>query len=134
MSIGEMARRSGVPATALRYYEKAGVLPAPLRVSGRRAYAADALQRVRMLRFAQQAGFSLEEIKTLLGGASPLSARWQALAKSKLTELDRLAAKIGEMKRALSIALECGCAKVEDCTLSPEHLASAKPASGSCCR
>ena len=77
-SIGEIAKRTGIRTSALRYYEEAGILPTPARTNGRRFYDADAIRRVDVLRFAQQAGFSLEEIKTLFHGfgiETPLSTR-----------------------------------------------------------
>jgi DNA-binding transcriptional MerR regulator len=84
LSIGEVARRTGVRTSALRYYEEAGILPTPARVSGRRCYDADAIRRVDVLRFAQQAGFPLREIKTLFhgfGAETPLSGqRWSGAA------------------------------------------------------
>jgi MerR family redox-sensitive transcriptional activator SoxR len=122
LSIGEVAKRSGIRTSALRYYEDAGILPAPARVNGRRRYDADTVRRVDVLRFAQQAGFTLEEIKTLFHGfetTTPLSRRWQALARTKLIELDRLAAHIQTMRSALEVGLKCGCIRIEDCTLSP---------------
>jgi MerR family redox-sensitive transcriptional activator SoxR len=128
LSIGEVARRTGVRTSALRYYEEAGILPAPARVSGRRLYDAAAIRRVDVLRFAQQAGFTLQEIKTLFhgfGAETPLSARWQALARAKLTELDLLARRIRRMRRAVELGLKCGCVRVEDCRLSPADIPQA---------
>ena len=122
LSIGEVAKRTGVRTSALRYYEEAGILPAPGRVSGQRRYDADAIHRIDVLRFAQQAGFTLDEIKTLFhgfGAGTPLSSRWKSLAKAKLSELDLLAKRIERMKRALELGLKCGCIRIEDCTLSP---------------
>lgn len=125
LSIGEVARRTGVRTSALRYYEDAGILPTPARVSGRRLYDADAIHRVEVLRFAQQAGFTLEEIKTLFHGfqaETPLSKRWQSLAHAKLRELDLLSMRIQRMRRALELGLKCGCLRIEDCTLSPADI------------
>jgi MerR family transcriptional regulator, redox-sensitive transcriptional activator SoxR len=122
LSIGEVARRSGVRTSALRYYEDAGILPATARVGGRRVYDSDMLRRIDVLRFAQQAGFTLDEIKTLFhgfGSSTPLSARWHKLANAKLKELDALAERVQLMRRALKTSLECGCVRIEDCTLSP---------------
>lgn len=122
LSIGDVARRTGIRPSALRYYEEAGILPAPARLSGRRCYDSDVIRRIEVLRFAQQAGFTLQEIKTLLhgfGAETPLSARWQALARAKLEELDVLAKRIRRMRRALEFGLKCGCVRVEDCSLSP---------------
>ena len=121
LSIGQVAKRTGLRTSALRYYEDAGILPPPARVNRRRVYEADTIRRIQVLKFAQQAGFTLEEIKTLLHGfrsETPLSARWQALAQAKLRELDVLAKRIRRMRRALDLGLKCGCIRIEDCTLT----------------
>lgn len=123
LSIGEVARRTGVPASALRYYEDAGLLPAPRRVSGRRRYDPEVVRRVQVLRFAQQAGFTLAEIRTLFhgfGAETPLGERWAALAAAKLVELDALVARAARMRRAIEAGLACGCARMEDCNLGGE--------------
>jgi MerR family transcriptional regulator, redox-sensitive transcriptional activator SoxR len=89
----------------------------------------DTIRRIDVLRFAQQAGFTLEEIRTLFHGfdvATPMSTRWQSLARKKLNELDLLAKRIRRMRRALELALKCGCLKVEDCTLSPADVLGEK--------
>jgi len=120
ISIGEVARRTGVAASALRYYEDAGLLPAPRRVSGRRRYDADVLRRVEVLRCAQQAGFTLAEIRTLFhgfGADTPLGERWNALAHAKLRELDALIARAARMKQAILAGMECGCVRLDDCVL-----------------
>jgi MerR family transcriptional regulator, redox-sensitive transcriptional activator SoxR len=125
LSIGEVARRTGLRTSALRYYEDAGILPKPTRVSGQRRYDADIVRRVDLLRFAQQAGFTLDEIKSLFhgfGSETPLSARWRSLARKKLVELDELAAHVARMHRPLELSLECGCMRVEDCSLSPADI------------
>ena len=76
MRIGELARRSGLASTALRYYEKAGLLPPPQRTpSGYRAYDASVLQRLVFIRAAQAVGLSLPEIREVIairdGGTAP---------------------------------------------------------------
>lgn len=134
LSIGEVAKRTGIRTSALRYYEEAGILPIAMRVNGRRRYQADIVRRIDVLRFAQQAGFSLDEIKTLFHGfetTTPLSRRWQALARTKMRELDQLAARIATMRGALEVGLKCGCIRIEDCTLSPADVNPArKPTKG----
>jgi MerR family transcriptional regulator, redox-sensitive transcriptional activator SoxR len=128
LSIGEVARRTGVRTSALRYYEEAGILPPPARVSGQRRYDAAVIRRIDVLRFAQQAGFTLQEIKTLFhgfGAETPLSARWHDLARAKLTELDLFAKRIRRMRRALELGLRCGCVRIEDCSLSPADVPDA---------
>jgi len=122
LSIGEVAKRTGIRTSALRYYEDAGILPKAARVAGRRQYQMDIIHRIDVLRFAQQAGFTLDEIKTLFNGfseATPLSKRWHSLATDKLHELEQLEERIQRMKRALQLGLKCGCVRIEDCMLSP---------------
>jgi MerR family transcriptional regulator, redox-sensitive transcriptional activator SoxR len=126
LTIGEVARRTGVRTSALRYYEEAGILPAPARMNGRRIYDQDTIRQVDVLRFAQQSGFTLDEIKLLFHGFNahtPLSARWQTLARKKLEDLAALSRQIEQMKNALTLGLECGCLRIEDCTLSPADVA-----------
>jgi len=137
LSIGDLARKTGVAASALRYYEEAGILPAPRRAGGRRLYGDEAVRRVDVLRFAQQVGFTLAEIKILFNGfgtASSLGARWELLARTKLAELDAQTARIVTMKRALQLGMKCRCVRVEDCALSPRDIESLRPAStAGCC-
>ncbi len=128
LSIGEVARRTGLRPSAVRYYEEVGVLPTPARVSGQRRYDEDAIRRIGVLRFAQQSGFTLQEIKTLFhgfGAETPLSARWRTLARAKLQELALLAKRIRRMRRAVELGLKCGCVRVEDCALSPADVEEA---------
>jgi MerR family transcriptional regulator, redox-sensitive transcriptional activator SoxR len=127
LSIGEVARRTGIRTSALRYYEEAGILPPPARVGGRRRYDAEIVRRVDLLRFAQQAGFTLDEIKTLFhgfGAETPLSTRWRSLARKKLQELDELAERVVRMRGALELSLECGCVRLQDCSLSPKDISN----------
>lgn len=120
-SIGELARRTGVRTSAIRYYEDAGVLPKPARSSGRRRYDAEAVRLIEVLKFAQQTGFTLEEIKTLFHGfrsGHQLNARWQVLARKKIEELDAQVRRIQGMRRTLELGLKCGCIRIEDCAVS----------------
>ena len=122
MTIGEVAKRTGLRTSALRYYEDAGVLPPPRRLNGRRLYGEEAVRVVEVLRFAQRAGFTLDEIRTLFhgfGADTPLNERWDALAKSKVAELDALIERAARMKQAILAGLGCGCVRVEDCVVDP---------------
>jgi MerR family redox-sensitive transcriptional activator SoxR len=122
LSIGEVARRVGLRPSALRYYESVGLLPPPRRINGRRRFDADVVRLLGTIRFAQQAGFTVAEIRTLFHGFGadvPPSARWRQLAKSKLAELDALVARAEGMRRALSTAMRCGCLRIEDCEFDP---------------
>jgi MerR family transcriptional regulator, redox-sensitive transcriptional activator SoxR len=118
-SIGEVARQTGITTSAIRYYEDAGILPRPARNSGRRYYDMDAIRRIDVLKFAQQTGFTLKEIKTLFQGfnsKTQLNARWQVLARKKVEELDALVQRIQGMRQALESGLKCGCIRIEDCS------------------
>src|SRR5215204_5217121 len=105
MSIGEVARRAGVRPSALRYYERVGgLLPPPERENGRRRYDGEVLRevldRLAVVRVAQQAGFTISEIRTLLDGFAEdtlPSERWRLLAEEKLPEVEAL------VKRALGM-------------------------------
>src|SRR5688500_11549380 len=124
MTIGEVAKRTGLRTSALRYYEDAGVLPPPRRVNGRRLYGEEAVRVVEVLRFAQRAGFTLDEIRTLFhgfGADTPLNERWDSLAKAKVAELDALMERAARMKQAILAGLGCGCVRVEDCVVTESH-------------
>ena len=71
LSIGDVARRSGVAATTLRYYEDAGLLHPPRRVGGRRRYDQSVMTRLEIIACCKAAGFSLDEIRVLLTDADP---------------------------------------------------------------
>lgn len=118
LTIGEVARRTGLRTSALRYYEDAGILPPPRRERGQRRYDDGVIRFIQVLRFAQEAGFTLDEIRTLFhgfGAETPLGERWQALAHDKLRELDALIARATRMRRAIEAGLACGCVRVDDC-------------------
>jgi DNA-binding transcriptional MerR regulator len=116
--IGEVARRAGLSTSALRYYEKAGLLPPPARVSKRRVYDAKVLGRIRVILLALDAGFTVKETRTFLSGY-PLTAtpaeRWRALAAKKLAELDAQMTRLGQMKAILNDSFQSRCVRIEDC-------------------
>ena len=120
MSLGEVAQRARVRPSALRYYEGVGLLPPPERENGRRRYDGEVLDRLAVVRVAQQAGFTISEIRTLLDGFSediPPSERWRVLAREKLTEVDALIERALGMKDLLERGLRCECLSLEDCAL-----------------
>ena len=120
MTIGEVARRAGLNASAIRYYEKVGLLAKPERVNGRRHYGPEVLEFLAVVRVAQQAGFTIAETRTLMHGFSaetPPSERWQQLAAEKLPELEAQIERTFAMKRLLERGLRCECLSLEDCAL-----------------
>jgi len=105
--IGELARRTGVATSALRYYERIGLLPLADRVSRRRQYPADCLERVALIRLYQNAGFTLAEIDRLLAATSRRRAAWNDLAERKVAELDARIADAQRAKELIEHALDC---------------------------
>jgi DNA-binding transcriptional MerR regulator len=118
MTIGELAKESGVPASTIRYWERIRVLAQPARVNGRRRYPPDAIHRLAVLRLAQACGFHLPEIRHLLHGfaadVAP-SSRWQELARLKLAALDNRMAQLLAMRRLLDRVVQCRCPDLIDC-------------------
>ena len=116
--IGEVARRAGLSTSALRYYERVGLLPPPARVSKRRIYDSKVISRIRIILLALDAGFTVKETKTFLSGY-PLSTtpaeRWRALAVKKLAELDAQMTRLAQMKSILNDSFQCRCMRIEDC-------------------
>ena len=124
LSIGEVARDAGIRPSAIRYYESVGLLPEPARKSGHRRYDASTIRLIATLRFAQRAGFTVAEIRTLFhgfGAEVPPARRWQALAERKLQELDDLIASAQRMRRAVESGMQCGCLRIEDCATDIEN-------------
>jgi MerR family redox-sensitive transcriptional activator SoxR len=118
MSIGEVARRAGLQASAIRYYEKIGLLPKTQRISGQRRYETNVLNYLAVIDVARQAGFRMDEMRQLFHGFGrgiPAFHRWQVLARRKITEMDELIARAKKMKRLLQKADRCKCFDLEDC-------------------
>jgi MerR family transcriptional regulator, redox-sensitive transcriptional activator SoxR len=116
MTIGEVAKQSGLNASAIRYYENAGVLPKPVRTAGQRRYDVSVLERLAVLERAKQCGFTLDEARQLFHGfrpGTPPSERWQVLARKKIAELDELASRIEEMK--VLLRKSCACSDLAEC-------------------
>ena len=118
MTIGELAEQAGLAASTIRYYEEVKLLPRPARSSGRRVFDEATLDRLLVIAFAKEAGFSLREIRQLFDGFAsdtPAGVRWQQLATAKLAEMEALAARIDAMKKLLRDALRCGCVELDSC-------------------
>ncbi len=114
LSIGEVAERSGVATTAIRYYEQIGLLPAPRRTGGRRRYDAAVLDALAIVRFARHLGFSLTEVRWLLDGRleRPQPERWRELGRRRRAELEALLADAARLQRLLDEALAHRCPRL----------------------
>ena len=118
LPIGEIARRAGLRPSAVRYYERVGLLQPVPRAGGQRRYDSSALHRLSAIRLAQRAGFSLDEIKRLFEAERlPGGAGWRALVESKLAEVRARIDEAQVMERMLLESLECGCEAFDECPL-----------------
>jgi DNA-binding transcriptional MerR regulator len=106
-AIGELARRTGTAASALRYYERIGLLPPAERAGGRRHYPASSVNRLALIRLYQDAGFTLGEIGQLFDASHRRLRSWSRLAESKIHELDSRIAEARRAKELIEHALAC---------------------------
>jgi MerR family redox-sensitive transcriptional activator SoxR len=122
LTIGETAKRSGVAASALRFYEERGLISSERAGSGHRRYPRPVLRRIAFVVFAQRVGLSLEEIGAELAKLPPqqapkrrdwsrLSATWTARIDDRIAELERL-------KAGLTECIGCGCLSLDRCKLA----------------
>ena len=117
-TIGQVASKAGIRTSKIRYYESVGLLKAVPRVGGRRVFSGDVLEALLLIQFAQEAGFTLAEIRQLLNGfdrRTPASARWQKMATRKLSDVRSLIDRARRMEHALEQLLECECLALSDC-------------------
>ena len=118
MKIGELAKRAGVNASAIRYYESMSLLAEPNRTGGQRRYSEEALHRVMLISFAGSMGFTLAEVKIFLAGLQnemPVGPRWKSLARRKIDEVDRVVERSLCLKSLLQHLLRCRCASLQVC-------------------
>ena len=130
LSIGEVAERAGTSVSAIRFYEREGLLPKAERVSGKRRFTGETVQRLGVVDVAKQAGFSLGEIRVLLTSideGAPAHEQLQALATRKLPEVDALIARAQAIREWLTTASVCGCDSLESCALFVADLDKAQP-------
>lgn len=117
LSIGELSDRSGVAVSAIRYYDRIGLLSPAGRVGGRRRYTTDAITSLSLIRLGQAAGFTLAELRLLRmsDGRGPGDKQWEVALRQKLrsnaTDLERLQ----RAQRLLSAAVACGCLNLATC-------------------
>jgi MerR family transcriptional regulator, redox-sensitive transcriptional activator SoxR len=136
VSIGEVSRRSGKAASAIRYYEEIGLLPAAQRISGRRRYPPEIVRTLAIIETAQRAGLNLEEIRWLLEASPSDDAstdRLREVADRKLPDLRESIRRAQLVESWLEDAARCCCPTLEDCPLFeqpdrlPEPIASGAP-------
>lgn len=120
--IGEVARRAGVAASALRYYEAEGLVASVRSPGGRRQFPRSVLRRLAFVRAAQNVGLTLDEIcaalATLPEGRTPTAADWSRLSRQWRPRLDEQIAAIEALRDGLDRCIGCGCLSLEKCPLA----------------
>jgi MerR family redox-sensitive transcriptional activator SoxR len=131
LTIGEVARRSGVAASALRFYEERGLIASERAGSGHRRYRRPVLRRIAFIVFAQRIGLSLEEIAAELaklpGDRAPGRRDWSRLSSTWTARIDDRIAELERLKQGLTECIGCGCLSLDRCRLAnPEDRAGAR--------
>ncbi|WP_329196015.1 MULTISPECIES: MerR family transcriptional regulator [unclassified Streptomyces] len=118
MTIGQLSEATRVPASAIRFWERHGLLPAPERQGGQRRYPPEAAQRIVVLRKCQQAGLTLAEI----GEFQEDQPRRQAMIRAKITEVEQRMIDLDHAHQLLVHALQCGEEDIVSCPKFREQM------------
>ncbi|WP_030675678.1 redox-sensitive transcriptional activator SoxR [Streptomyces rimosus] len=121
LPIGELAGRSGLAASALRYYEELGLIHSERTSGGQRRFTRATLRRVAFIRAAQVVGLSLEETSAALAklpqDRAPNAAQWNSVARTWTRRIDQQIAELEELRRKLTGCIGCGCLSLRKCGL-----------------
>jgi MerR family redox-sensitive transcriptional activator SoxR len=131
LAIGEVAGRSGMAPSALRYYEEQGLISATRTSGGARRYPRSVLRRLAVIRAARNVGLSLLEIRSALDslppGRPPTATDWARLSRGWRDRLDEQIAALSQLRDGLTSCIGCGCLSLGRCALSnPGDLAAAE--------
>ena len=122
LTISEVARRSGVAASALRFYEERGLVKSECAGSGHRRYPRAALRRIAFIVFAQRMGLTLEEVGAELAklpeNRVPEPTDWEKLSASWTRRIDERIAELERLRAGLTGCIGCGCLSLQDCQLA----------------
>jgi len=122
LTIGEVARRSGVAASALRFYEERGLIRSERAGSGHRRYERPVLRRIAFIVFAQRIGLTLEEIGAELAklppDRAPTRSEWSRLSSTWGDRIDARIAELERLKLGLTECIGCGCLSLDRCKLA----------------
>jgi MerR family transcriptional regulator, redox-sensitive transcriptional activator SoxR len=122
LTIGEVSRRSGVAASALRFYEERGLISSERAGSGHRRYPRPVLRRIAFIVFAQRIGLTLDEIGAALAKLPPERAPtrrdWLRIARAWTSRIDQRIAELERLKLGLAECIGCGCLSLDRCRLA----------------
>jgi MerR family redox-sensitive transcriptional activator SoxR len=134
LSIGEVAERTGVAVSAIRFYEQEGLITARRSDGGQRRFHRDVLRRIAFVRVAQRVGLTLDEIRaalrTLPAGRTPTKADWARLSRAWRPQLDDQIAVLQRLRDDLDSCIGCGCLSLKECALYNRDDAAATLGSG----
>lgn len=119
LRIGQVAERAGIATSAIRYYEREGLIPRADRKGNARVYGPDILDRLSLIELTKKVGFTVAETRQLVNGVSLRTSpgpRWRAMAAKKLIEVERRIAEAERMRAVLQQVMGCECPTFEDCT------------------
>ena len=121
LTIGEVAARSGIATSALRFYEAQGLLTASRTSGNQRRYARSVLRRLALIQAGRAAGIPLERIRAALGtlpsGRTPTRRDWERLSRAWRDDLERQIATLGAIRDRLTTCIGCGCLSIDACGL-----------------
>jgi MerR family redox-sensitive transcriptional activator SoxR len=121
IAIGALAKRSGIAASALRFYEAQGLITSTRSAGGRRVFARDALRRVAFIRVAQSVGLSLQDVRAALirlpDQRTPTRLDWERLSRAWRPILDRRIDSLIGLRERLTSCIGCGCLSLKTCAL-----------------
>ena len=122
LTVSEVARRSGFAASALRFYEREGLISASRTGGGQRRYERNVLRRLAFVRAARNVGLSLDEVAAALSalpaGRTPTRADWTRLSRSWRLRLDDQIAALEKLRDGLDSCIGCGCLSLKRCAIS----------------
>ena len=134
LTIGEVTRRSGVAASALRFYEERGLIASERAGSGHRRYPRAVLRRIAFIVFAQKVGLTLEEIGAELGklpgGRTPTRRDWSRLSAGWTERIDDRIAELERLRVGLTECIGCGCLSLDRCQFANPGDAAARRGPG----
>ncbi len=121
LSIGQLATRTGLAVSAIRYYETQGLVSATRNAGGQRRFVRSSIRRLSFVLIAQQLGYQLEQIRELLAGLpaerTPTQKDWARMSKQFRQSLDERIATLGRLRERLDGCIGCGCLSLSNCAL-----------------
>jgi MerR family transcriptional regulator, redox-sensitive transcriptional activator SoxR len=125
LTIGEVARRGGLAASALRYYESIGLISSRRTAGNQRRYHRSVLRRLAVVQAAQHVGLSLDDVRRAFAGFgpehAPTKSEWRALARRWQPLLDRRIAELQQVRDGLASCVGCGCLSMRQCAIYNSH-------------